>query len=192
MVGKDNQKELFECSECGDHFSSEELLKEHFRLEHPDAVYNGPAVEQFSWKQVKDAVRPYLNVSFGTGFIIGVLLTSAIFGLNAFLASSGGDVPVTVTVLTCDNCSYDRFQTRTDKMFNAKYREVDYQSEEGQRLIEKYNIRYIPGFIYNKKVEEAENFTRAKSSLVGFEDAYVLSDGEGEAARFLSKGITIE
>jgi hypothetical protein len=98
---------------------------------------------------------------------------------------------VSITVVTCENCSYNRFTTATDRIFDASYREVDYQSEKGQQIMQKYDIRYVPGFVFSKNVEDAANYTGVAHQLVAFEDAYVLSDTGDEVAQRFSSGFSL-
>lgn len=144
----------------------------------------------FDREKTLEALKTHLNKSFGAGLIIGVIISSVAFvGMPMFLEESKLTVPV--TVVTCDNCSYGKFQNATDRMFNTEYREVDYNSEEGQNLIEKYNINYVPAFIFDRKVEDAEALNRVEPTLVKFEDAYVIPDAGVKVAQRLSNGISL-
>lgn len=175
------------CEICGNRFSSEEYLEDHFELEHPDN-------EHKEFKDVegnfKYGFRYYLNRSAIIGFVIGFLMATA--GISgAFFLQDLMKEEVEVTVITCDECSYERFKTATDRMFEANYNEVDYESSKGEDLIAKYDLNYIPGFIFEKNVEEKENFTQVRGALVEFEDAYVISDAGEETAQRFSEGFSL-
>lgn len=190
------------CSECGKEFSSNDTLEKHLKQEH-NSVNTEDDKEERDLKPNREQV-----VGAMLGFLLAALL---ITGFNYFqdadfetkdklpdikerINSQYDDLTeptVDITVVTCDNCSYSEFQDTTGGLMKTEYREVDYQSEEGQRLIERYELNYIPGFIFDKNVERAENFTRIESVVVEFDDAYVLPDKGVEAAQRESKGIDI-
>lgn len=171
--------EKFECSECGKVFGEKETLEEHYQLEHENSLRNRfPA----------PISRKCLNKSLGIGLLLGVVLSSAAFSGYLYWDSMDHRTEVPVTVVTCDECEWDKFQKTTDRIFRASYREVDYQSEEGQELIDKYNLKYVPGFIFDRKLEQAGNFSKAEPMLVKSDDAYVLPDEGIKAAQRLSNG----
>jgi len=182
---KEDEKQFFKCSECGNLFDSEELLKDHFNVKHPNSKYAGPAVEETGLKDYLSKVKPHLNLSFGIGLVLGVLLTTAIFGGAAAWNSFIGPQPVDVTVVTCEECNYERFQNATDRMFNANYKQVNYQTDEGQEFVERYNLEYVPGFILEKSVGNHENFTQIRPNVISMENGYVL---DIEAAQRFSDG----
>lgn len=175
-------EEEYQCSECGKVFSSEELLEKHSEMEHGHpAIYE---VKEFELPEI------HFNRSQLTGFLLGFLLAFGLIG--GYTVIDNMESTVGITVVTCDNCSYSKFRQTTDQLMKTEYREVDYQSEEGQKLIQKYNLNYVPGFIFDKKLENAENFTEIKSVVVEFDDAYVLPDKGVEAAQRQSEGMSLE
>ena len=189
-MGKESG-ELVKCSECGDRFGSSELLKEHFQIEHSDSKYSGPANQNQQrelMQKFNSDIRPHFNTSFFLGSIFGFIATIMLAQGYATYDDITGPEPVGVTVVTCDNCSYGRFQNATDRLFKAEYREVDYQSEEGQALVEKYSLNYVPGFIFDKEVEQRANFSSIAVSVATFDDAYVISDTDIRVAQRLSTG----
>ena len=182
-------EEKLECPECGKLFGEEETLEEHFELEHDSE----PVIEEKGIEIEFPDFRKYWNRSLSLGFLVGILMTAAAFSGFLYWDSMDHRQKVPITVVTCDNCTYQQFRTATDRMFRAEYNEVDYDSEEGQRLIQKYNLKHIPGFIFDgPKLEKAENFTRVRNSVVSFEDAYVIPDEGAETAQRLSKGFELE
>ncbi|WEL19443.1 hypothetical protein [Candidatus Nanohalococcus occultus] len=175
-------KDRFECPECGENFSSETYLKEHFKVEHPGKHYRQLAGRKFS--------LPRLEKSFSTGILTGLMIAAGlVIAFQGYQAYSYD--PVEVTVVTCDNCSYERFKGATERYFDVSYSEVNYDSERGRALSERYELNYVPGFIFGKDIEDKKNFTRVRNALVEFEDAYVMSDTRNEAAQRFSKGISL-
>ncbi len=178
--------EEHQCPKCGKNFSTDELLQEHARIEHSGPVK--PLEEGLQVPAQIASLRRFLNMSFFMGLVLGLLISGLALSGFMYWQSLDHRVEVPVTVVTCENCSYGRFINTTDRMFNARYEEVDYQSERGQELIQKYNLNYVPGFIFDDRVEKAEYFARAKPALVEFEDAYVIPDTGLMTAQRLSDG----
>lgn len=146
-------------------------------------------------KKVEDSIDPvkkFLNKSFGLGLLAGLLIATSVFSGYLYLDSLDHRTEVPITVITCEECNYEDFKKATDRMFNTNYREVNYKSEEGQELIQKYNLKYVPAFAFDKKVENAKAFERTKSSLVKFEDAYVIPDEGRKVAQRLSEGKSLD
>lgn len=134
-------------------------------------------------------LNKYTNISFIFGLLIGILLTSTAVSGYLYWDSLDHRTSVPITIVTCDSCEYERFTNATDRMIKAEYREVDYQSPEGQELIQEYNLKYIPGFIFERgPLEKAENFTSMRTTLAESDGAYLLPDEGIEAAQRLSKG----
>ncbi|MFB6209005.1 MAG: C2H2-type zinc finger protein [Candidatus Nanohaloarchaea archaeon] len=173
-----------ECPECGKSFTSQKYLKKHI-----DAEHGGEALEVPDENGIG---MEFPDGEFALGVMTGVVVAVLLLGVY----SVGGDYlrsqPFEVTVVTCDSCNYSDFRKTTNELFNVKYRQVDYRSEKGQRLIEKYNLYYVPGFIFDKEVRNRENFTMVKSVLVEFEDAYVLPDKGNRAAQRMSRGKSLQ
>ncbi|MFB6190354.1 MAG: hypothetical protein ABEJ91_02170 [Candidatus Nanohaloarchaea archaeon] len=184
--------EDYECPECGKHFGSAKTFQTHVDHEHSGELeMDAGSPMDLDTRRIRQRVQENLNRSFALGLIIGLLIASTGFSGYIYWNSLDHRTTVPVTVVTCDNCTWDRFKTATDRIFKTNYKEVDYQSERGQELIRKYNAKYIPMFIFDKKVEKAENFYRVESILVEFEDAYVLPDRSPRAAQRLSNGTSL-
>lgn len=176
------EKEKLRCGECGETFTSEEYLEEHYHVEHPGKTPSTDSGRDFG--------LPSFEKNFRNGVLTGLLAAAAlIVAFQGYQAYSYN--PVEVTVVTCDNCSYERFKGATERYFDVTYEEVDWDSNEGEEMIQRYNVNYIPAFIFEKDVEERKNFTRVRNALVEFEDAYVMSDQRNEAAQRFSKGFNL-
>lgn len=131
----------------------------------------------------------YLNFSFGLGLLAGIFIASTAFSGYIYWDSLDHRTTVPITVVTCDSCDYERFRNATDRMLKTEYSEVDYQSTKGQELIQKHNLKYVPGFVFDREqLEKAENFTSIRSTLAESEDAYIIPDEGIEVAQRLSEG----
>jgi hypothetical protein len=196
------------CEECGKNFGSRETLHEHQELEHEDALEEkneeDPEIFEHLMFNREQLIGAFLGFVLAGFFITGInYVQAAEIDFNERMDSDFKEPisktykdmttpEVEITVVTCDNCSYSRFKEETDEIMKADYREVDYGSEEGQMLIKKYDLYYVPGFIFDKKVEKTENFTRIESTLVEFDDAYVLPDRGIETAQRVSEGKSLD
>jgi len=146
-----------------------------------------------------DRLSEFLNKSFAVGLASGIVLSSIIFSGMLYWDSIDHREPVEITVVSCENCSYDKFSSATDRMFEQRfkeykpvYREVDYRSEKGSNLVKRYDLNYVPGFIYESKISEAENFSIIENTLVEVNGSYVLPDKGIEVAQRLSDGKDLE
>lgn len=184
-------KEMLRCPECGKNFGTEETFREHVKLEHSKTV-QARSEGRIRLKRLKGLRNRYLNKSLLLGFILGFMIASAGFSGYMYWNSLDHRASGTVTVVTCENCTYDRFRTATDRIFNADYEEVKYDSDRGQQLIERYDLNYIPGFIFEKKVEKAEDFYKIKNVLVEFDDSYVAPDRGIRVAQRMSSGFELQ
>jgi len=182
-------EERYQCPICDRYFGSEDAFRKHARIEHDEE-----AVETSSNFELElgEKLKSFLNLSFGAGLLLGLILSGTAFAGYSYWDSLDHRMEVPITVVTCDNCSYEGFRTATDRMFNAEYREVNYQSEEGQQLINKYDINYIPAFIFDRKVEEAEQFFKVEPVLVEYDDAFVVPDRGNLVAQRVSEGKELE
>lgn len=184
-------EEDYHCPECRKVFGSEDTLETHAQREHgkrlEDMVFEKPGLD------IGSKLGHVLNRYFAAGFLVGVILTATVMGAGfAYYLSMDERPQVPITVVTCEECEYEAFVTATDRMINAEYVEADYQSDQGQELIENYDIEYVPAFIFDKKVEETEAFDRLRQSLIEYDDGYKLMEDEVEVAQRMSEGIYLE
>jgi hypothetical protein len=175
--------EEYRCEECGKVFGSVDTLEKHSSTVHGSAA---------NYSRVREFELPSFNRDFALGALTGILITALLVGGYSAVNNVDEAQTVGVTVVTCDNCSYQEFRETTGGLFDVSYTEVDYESQRGEELVEKYRLEYVPGFIFGEEIEEASNFTRVESTLVGFEHAYVLPAGEIEAAQRVSEGFDLK
>ncbi|MFB6147601.1 MAG: hypothetical protein ABEJ66_01840, partial [Candidatus Nanohaloarchaea archaeon] len=95
--------------ECGKHFGSGETFQEHIDIEHGGSVEREES--SIDLDKVKEGVGSHLNRSFALGLVVGILVAGAGFGGYTYWNSIDHRTDVPVTVVTCDNCSCDRFET---------------------------------------------------------------------------------
>lgn len=174
--------EELQCEDCGKVFTTKRTLQKHTKLEHGHEP-------EFSRKDVvlSDVLS---REKILKGAVVGFLLAAVLIaGFVAFQElDSGSEDTVEITVVTCENCSYQQFRNTTGSIFEVTYREVPYDSVESQELIRKYDIGYVPAFIFDKEIQNRKNFTRINSTLKEFDDAYVLPDDRMPAAQRVSSG----
>lgn len=171
------------CEECGEVHETREALEAHREVQHGTSASGESSAKTFSL-----GFEPVLE-RFPYRFLTGLLTGLAVAAVAVHLPGAVDGVdPVRVTVVSCGDCEYGRFVNVTDRMFHARFVEEPYNSSRGRRLVEKYNIRYVPGFIFDRSVSERENFSRITNSLVEFEDAYVVSDRGNRVAQRFTEG----
>lgn len=177
----------FRCDECDKIFASKDGLRRHSRVEH-DHEPSFTEVREIRLKELFS--RDKLIRGFAAGFLLAAITLTIFAATQESVSTTPEETPepVDITVLTCENCTYQEFRDTTDPLFETEYREVNYNSSEGRELIEKYSIGFIPAFIFDKDVENRANFTRINSTLRKFDDAYVLPDGRMPAAQRVSSG----
>ena len=181
------EEENLECAECGEHLGNEELLREHYHLEHKG---KRPRSVKPSHPEYRKFFSKHFNSSTAVGFLLGIMLTSSAIAGGIYVQDYLEE-EITVTVVTCENCTYERFKSRTDRMMVTDYKEVDYQSKKGEELIQRYNLTYVPGFIIEKDVEEHENFTQIRNSVIKYDSSYVIRDKRSKVAQRFSEGFKL-
>lgn len=100
-------------------------------------------------------------------------------------------VKVELTVLNdknCKECDTSRILTITKNLFSAvQVREVDSNSDEGKKLIEKYNILLLPAYLFSENVAEAENYDRNSEVFEKVNDRYILKPDVTGATYYVSE-----
>lgn len=176
MIMTDEQ----ECSKCQKFFSTKDLLAEHLKREHSD--YETPRNQRFL------PTSKFFDRDILKGFIVGALLTCIL--IAGYSGLQGFSSTVEITVIGCDNCSYGEFRNSTDSILESPvYREIDYRSKEASDLINRFDVDYVPAFVFSEEVERSENFTRISAVMNKVGDSYVLHRSPAER---YSEGFRLE
>lgn len=76
---------------------------------------------------------------------------------------------------TCENCNPDEALVGLRRVMPTMLTEkVDVNSEQGQALIEKFNIKTVPAFIFSKELENTDLFAQAQALFEKKEDSYAM------------------
>lgn len=54
------------------------------------------------------------------------------------------------------------------------FQPVDFESSEGKKLIDEYNLNLLPAFIFDANIEKTQNFETSKRNLEKINDSYIL------------------
>ncbi|VVB54992.1 Thioredoxin [uncultured archaeon] len=101
------------------------------------------------------------------------------------------DPPIDFIIVTDSNCTTcDPSQvisvTRQQIFPTINVRQVEWNSAEGQALIQKYNINAIPTYIFGPNVTKAANYAQVASALDQIAGSYLIKAGAaGGAGRYL-------
>lgn len=125
------------------------------------------------------------------GFL-GALLVTLIVSSGLFVIDSIEKDSYRVTVVTCETCEYPEFRDKMAPLFDLEYYEIDVNSSKGKNMVERYDLIYVPGFIFEKDIRNADNFSRIGSYLNEFQDSYAVPDTEVPTAQRLSEGRHLE
>ncbi|MCD6557416.1 MAG: hypothetical protein J7K31_00070 [Candidatus Aenigmarchaeota archaeon] len=100
-----------------------------------------------------------LGVALVIGFFLGQQYSAGI------ITSSHLEMTV-ITSKSCDTCDTTRTIEITKRLFNGiKVKELEYETPQGKKLVEDLDIKLLPAYVFNKAVEEEDNFTNIRNAL---------------------------
>jgi len=74
-----------------------------------------------------------------------------------------------------EECDTSRILAITKSLFpGVKISNVDSNSDEGKKLIEDYNITFLPAYLFNENLINAENYERNANAFEKVKDKYIL------------------
>jgi thiol-disulfide isomerase/thioredoxin len=86
---------------------------------------------------------------------------------------------VNVTVISdknCDTCNYDEIvkMLKANLTPTLKINAIEFDSSEGEQLINSFGIKSIPAFVFDSKITETENYEKAAQVFVEKDGQYFL------------------
>lgn len=107
------------------------------------------------------------------------------------LADTGGDEEVTLTVVNDPNCAAcDTGQVLgvlTGQLFpKTNVVTIDFDSDEGAALIEKYDIGVLPSYIYDSGLRDNANFNQVVEALIEKDGVFILHPAVTGAGKYLN------
>lgn len=136
------------------------------------------------------------------GLILGVIISGS-FGLDLFkqqrekapgertdIFEENGktwvayDMPIinveVVSDKNCDSCKYEDIVKllKINLAPTLKVKEAEFDSEEGKNLINSFNIKSVPAFVFDSNVEKVENFDKARQAFSEKEGKYYLDSAK--------------
>ena len=142
---------------------------------------------------------------YGTIFIILLLIVFFSYSLlkdssvksegkmNKAINQVNKEIPKTnVIVLNarndCFNCDAQRVLNILENWFGAiNVKEIEYNTEEGKNLAEKFNANLLPMYILDEGITKNQNFEQIKQIFVKKDDNYVLSDDASGSTFYLKR-----
>jgi hypothetical protein len=101
------------------------------------------------------------------------------------------DVKVKLTVLNsndCFNCDTGRILSILKKNFpNLDIKNIDFETEEGKDIVEKYDIKVLPAYIFNSSFEEAYNYNKLSSGLREVKGDFVMKNTVANANYYIER-----
>ncbi|MCK5490902.1 MAG: thioredoxin domain-containing protein [Candidatus Pacebacteria bacterium] len=157
-------------------------------------VSNEKEIKKGSKKTIRGIDSNVILILFG--LIIGIIISGS-FGIDIFgkndnildikknvLENNGKtwvayeDPIVTVNVISdenCENCEFESvleiIKTIVPTMDNVN---INFDSEEGKRLIESFEVKTIPAFVFSSNVSEIKEYDKIGDVLIENESGYLL------------------
>lgn len=89
------------------------------------------------------------------------------------------DKQISLTIINdrdCISCDTTRMFQIIKKLFpSVEKKEIDYNSEEGNKLITQLNIEALPSYIFGSEIVDALNFDKFKRALIKKEDKFIIN-----------------
>ncbi|MEA3429711.1 MAG: hypothetical protein U9R08_00400 [Nanoarchaeota archaeon] len=100
--------------------------------------------------------------------------TSAVVAVDAIEA---GDL--TFTILNdaeCTECDTQNVKQVTEQLFpEVKIIEVEYDSDEGREIYDKYQLQYLPAYLFSADVEQHASYQQVGPALISVEDKFLIN-----------------
>ncbi len=114
----------------------------------------------------------------GGGISQKILNNKDVFQLDGRTWVAYSDPIVDVTIINddeCEECNIDEalvwFRKIVPTMLANK---VDFDSKEGEKIIEEFDIKYLPVFVFGKEIEDTEFYAQAQPLFTQKNEKYVL------------------
>ncbi|MBW3015758.1 hypothetical protein KY330_05015 [Candidatus Woesearchaeota archaeon] len=89
------------------------------------------------------------------------------------------ETDLTFTILNdpeCEDCDTTRVTQVTEELFpGIKVVEVDFSTEDGKELYDKYNVQYLPAYFFTSNVDKETAYEQVSGALVKLDDAYMIN-----------------
>ncbi len=109
--------------------------------------------------------------------------TTDIFEENGITWVAFDDPIVNVTVISdenCDSCNYDEIikMLKANLAPTLKITAIEFDSSEGEQLINSFGIKSIPAFVFDSKITEIENYENAAQVFIEKDSQYLLDSAK--------------
>jgi hypothetical protein len=82
---------------------------------------------------------------------------------------------IIVNSAACTSCDTTQIVDVTKQLFlGVKIRNVEYNSSEGQAIVQKYNIKLLPAYLFDSNVTKSPNYAQVSRALVQTDDKYLI------------------
>jgi protein-disulfide isomerase len=118
----------------------------------------------------------------GGGFSERALKNSDVFSSTGKTWVAYNDPIIKIQVInddTCENCKPDEALVGLRRVMPTMLTEkIDVNSQQGKALVEKFNIKTVPAFIFSKELENTDLFAQAQALFEKKDDSYALNTVE--------------
>ena len=109
--------------------------------------------------------------------------TTDIFEENGITWVAFDDPIVNITVISdknCDTCNYDDTLNflKNNLVQTLKVNEAEFDSSEGKQLIDSFEIKSVPAFVFDSKIIEIENYEEVAQVFVEKDGQYFLDSAK--------------
>lgn len=118
----------------------------------------------------------------GGGISQKVLRDKDIFQLDGKTWVSFSDPMIEVSVINdeeCEDCNVDEIMVSLKKVMPTMLtNKVEYNSEEGKKMIEEFGVKSLPAFIFAKEIEDTDIYTQAQEIFVEKNGKYFMDSAK--------------
>lgn len=88
----------------------------------------------------------------------------------------------------CFNCGTDRIIKMLSSFFpNIDAKTIDFESEEGKNLSDKYDIKILPAYIFEPGIKDAHNYGKISSAFNEADDGFIMKNNVANSNYYIER-----